>query len=41
MTERSSGLFHEWGDSIVFLPLAEIMERLGHALAGGAHPHVI
>ena len=37
MTACASGLFlFEWGDSVTFLPLAEIAERLGQALAGGA-----
>ena len=32
----------EWGDSFTFLPEgAEIEERLGQALAGGAHPRRI
>ena len=34
-------LWSEWGDSFAFLPLAEIVERLGQALAGGAHPRRI
>ena len=31
----------EWGDSFAFLPVAEIVERLGRTLAGGAHPRRI